>query len=147
MGIQTNFPGAAGTASGDRIRDSRDVTLEYRVRKEWATAAAYALQNCDPEDAAQLCAGVLDAMATGGPQLGDPFGVAVSDARLWADCAAPHELVAYGTAALDRLQSLALGANTRKRLFARLWETFDPRDRQAFLSRVGPEGRLHRGAA
>lgn len=70
------------------------------------------------------------------------------DALFWADCAPAHELVAYGAAALDRLRGLPLALDTRKRLFAQLWEAFNPKDRQAFLMRVDPQGRfLRKGAA
>lgn len=148
MTSESETPGAAGTATEGEFETGQFHSPEYRMRAEWASAAAYALENCNPRDAAQLCAGILDAMQTDGPILGDPFGMVASDALFWAVCAPPHELVAYGTAALDRLRGLALGLNTRKRLFARLWETFDPKDRQAFLTRVDAEGRfLRRGAA
>ena len=116
--------------------------------KQWADAAWFSLDHCLPQDVAHICATCLAELETGGPIMGDLLGTAIEDARFWADCAPAHELVAYGTAALDRLRGLALGLDTRKRLFARLWETFDPKDRQAFLTRVDAEGRfLRRGAA
>lgn len=148
MTSKSETPGAAGTATEGEFETGKFHSAEYLMRAEWASAAAYALEKCNPHDAAQLCAGILDVMQTDGPILGDPFGMVASDALFWADCAPPHELAAYGCAALDRLRGLALGLNTRKRLFARLWETFDPKDRQAFLTRVDAEGRfLRRGTA
>lgn len=148
MILEIETPGASGNATEGHIETGQFQTQEYRLRAEWASAAAYALEHCDPHDAAQLCANILEAMQTEGPVLGDPFGMVASDAAFWADCAPAHELAAYGCAALDRLRGLALGLNTRKRLFAKLWETFDKCDRQAFLSRVDAEGKfLHRGAA
>lgn len=93
-------------------------------------------------DAAQICMAFLESMETGGPTLGDPFGMVTGDAMFWADCAPAHELVAYGTAALNRLRGTALGIGTRKRLFAALWRSFKDEDRKAFLSRVDAEGRF-----
>jgi hypothetical protein len=117
-------------------------------RKAWADSAWYALEQCDPQDVAHICATCLAELETGGPAMGDLLGTVTGDALFWADCAPVHELVAYGTAALDRLRGRALGLDTRKRLFARLWETFDPKDRQAFLARVDGEGRfLRKGEA
>ena len=144
---ETKTPGAAGTATEGKIETRQFQSIEYRMRAEWASAAAYALENCHPHDVAQLCAGILDAMQTDGPTLGDPFGMVAGDARLWADCAAPHELAAYGCAALGRLHGLALGLNARKRLFAALWASFSATDRVAFLRRVDAEGRFHGRAA
>lgn len=115
-------------------------------RAIWADALCVALVKCDPTDAAQACAAFLAEAETGGPNMGDLLGMVISDARLWADCAPPHEVAAYGTAALESLRPFALGISTRKRLFAALWQSFDPCDRQAFLSRVDAEGKfLRRG--
>ncbi len=123
-------------------------SAEYRVRREWAHAAWAALDCCAPQDRAVVLADHLARLETGGPALGDLLGTVTADALFWADVAPVHELTAYGVAALDRLRDLPLGLDTRKRLFARLWGTFDPLDRQAFLTRVDPEGRfLRRGAA
>lgn len=93
-------------------------------------------------DAAQICMAFLESMETGGPTLGDPFGMVAGDAALWADSAPAHELQAYGVAALDRLRTANLGINARKRLFAALWRSFKDEDRKAFLSRVDAEGRF-----
>lgn len=80
--------------------------------------------------------------------LGDPFGMVAADARLWAAAAPPHELVAFTLAGLGRLPKTHLAVASRKRVFARLWETFDPKDRQAFLTRVDAKGQfLGRGTA
>lgn len=145
---QNKTLGAAGTATEGAFETPQFQSLHYHKRAEWASAAAFALDHCTPNDAAQLCAGILDALQTDGPVLGDPFGMVASDAQFWADCAPPHELAAYGCAALDRLRGLALGVITRKRLFAQLWQTFPPKERQAFLSRVDPQGQfLRRGTA
>lgn len=116
------------------------------LRKENATTLALALGEAHPDDAAALCLAFLETMETGGPLIGNPYGMPAADARLWADIAPVHELVAYGVAALDSLRSAALGVSTRKRLFADIWETFDRDDRIAFLAKVDPEGRfLRRG--
>ena len=140
--------GAAGTETKGEFETGQVPSVEYRIRKGWANSAWYALDQCDRQDAAHICATYLIELETGGPVMSDLLGIVTGDALFWADCAPAHELVAYGTAALDRLCGLALGLDTRKRLFARLWETFDPKDRQAFLTRVDAEGRfLRRGAA
>ncbi|WP_374292552.1 hypothetical protein [Paenirhodobacter enshiensis] len=146
MPHETQNPGAFGDATGAEYEAGQPVTKEYLIRKDWANAVWFALDHCDPEDAAHICATCLADLETGGPTLGDIFGTVMGDAVFWADVAPAHELAAYGLAALDRLRGTALGIGTRKRLFARLWETFDPKDRQAFLRRVDAEGKF-RGAA
>lgn len=148
MRPENETPGAADTATGGKFETALVPSPQYRIRKDWANAAWFALDHCDPQDAAHICATVLAELETGGPCLGDLLGTLTEDALFWADCAPVHELVAYGASALDRLRGAALGLNTRKRLFARLWETFDPKDRQAFLARVDTEGRfIRKGAA
>jgi len=140
--------GAAGTATEGEFETETLLSSDVHIRKEWANVAWFVLDQCNPQDVAHICATYLAELETGGPAMGDLLGTVTGDALLWADCAPAHELVAYGTAALDQLRDLALGLDTRKRLFARLWETFDPKDRQAFLTRVDAEGRfLRRGAA
>lgn len=146
MSLAMQNPGAADTATGAEYETSPVPSKEYLIRKDWANAVWFALDHCVPEDVAHIAATCLADLETGGPTLGDIFGTVMGDAVFWADCAPAHELVAYGTAALDRLRGTALGIGTRKRLFARLWETFDPKDRQAFLRRVDAEGKF-RGAA
>ena len=112
-----------------------------------AAALCDALAECDPKAASEICAAYLDARRTGGPVLGDPFGMVSGDAGLWADSAPVHELAAYGVAALDRLRTANLGLNARKRLFAAIWQSFPEQDRKAFLARVDAEGRfVYRGA-
>jgi hypothetical protein len=139
--------GAAGTATEGRYETGQVSFVEYRIGKEWANSAWFALDHCDPEDVAHICSTLLAELETGGPVMGDLLGTVTGDALFWADCAPVHELVAYGMAALDRLRGIALGLDIRKRLFAKLWETFDPKDRQAFLTRVDAEGRLVRKGA
>ncbi len=145
---QMETPGVAGTATGGEFEITQILTTDYRNCKEWAISAWMVLENGDPQDVAHICATRLAELETGGPAMGNLLGTVTGDALFWADCAPVHELVAYGTAALNRLRTCALGLDTRKRLFARLWEGFDPKDRQAFLSRVDGEGRfLWKGAA
>lgn len=116
----------------------------YRLRKEWATAALFALDHCARDDAIHICETILAENITDGPVLGDPFGTLTGDALFWADCAPVPELVAYGTAALGRLRQRPLGIVTRKKLLADLWQAFGSEDRQAFLARVDPQGRFLR---
>lgn len=111
-------------------------SFAYRRRKEWAGALAFALSECHPDDAAQICAAFLEDHTTRGPQMGDPFGMVAGDAQLWADCALVHELAAYASAAMERLRGQAMATKARKRLFWALWGSFDRGDRSAFLSKV-----------
>jgi len=147
MSQEKQNPGAADTATGAEHETSPVPSKEYLIRKDWANAVWFALDHCAPEDVAHIAATCLADLETGGPTLGDIFGTVSGDAAFWADCAPAHELVAYGTAALDRLRGSALGIGTRKRLFARLWETFDTKDRQAFLRHVDADGKFIRRAA
>ena len=147
--INTNETlGAAGTATEGEIETEQFHDTQYLIRREWAIAAWFALDHCDRQDILHICETQLADLVTEGPTLGDPFGMLASDALFWADCAPAHELAAYGCAALDRLRGRTLGLSVRKRLFAKLWETFDKPDRLAFLGRVDAEGKfLNRGAA
>lgn len=148
MTLKNETPGAAGTATEGEFETGQFPASQYRIRKEWSNAAWFALDHCDRQDTLHICETWLADLVTDGPTLGDPFGMVASDALFWADCAPAHELAAYGCAALDRLRGRALGLNVRKRLFAKLWETFDKPDRLAFLGRVDAEGKfLNRGAA
>jgi len=110
------------------------------LRKAWADALCYALGQCHPDDAAAICAAFLAEQATDGPELAPWDRVTVEGARWWADIAPPHELAAYGMAALDRLRGTALGPTTRKRLFVSLWESFSDEERLRFVQRIDPEG-------
>jgi hypothetical protein len=141
-------PGASGNATEGELETGQFHSIEYRIRKEWAIAAWFALDHCDRQDILHICETLLADLVTDGPTLGDPFGMVASDALFWAECAPAHELAAYGCAALEKLHGRSLGINIRKRLFAKLWKAFDKRDRLAFLARVDSDGKfLNRGAA
>lgn len=105
------------------------------LRLQWAEAACMALGECDPQDAAAICAAFLDTAETGGPRH-DVFGLLYQDALWWADLAPPHELVAYVTAGLDRLPKTHLSTPRRKQVFKHLWRSFTETDRAAFLAHV-----------
>ncbi len=105
-----------------------------------AERLCHALADCHRDDANAICAAFLQQSETGGPSMGDTWGLAASDARLWADIAPPHELAAYGMAAVDRLKVTPLGLNTRKALFVALWESFSEDDRLRFAKRIDPKG-------
>lgn len=117
-------------------------THEMRLRAEWANSLCYALGECHPDDAAAICAAYLETVETGGPRLGDPFGMVAGDARLWATAAPPHELVAYTVAGLDALRNRALGIKSRKLLFWAIWQSLPLTDRTAFLARVQSTGEV-----
>jgi hypothetical protein len=107
-----------------------------RLRYEWAEAAAFALSEAEPTDAAAICFAYLETAETGGPVLGDPFGTVAGDARLWATAAPPHELIAYTLAGLEVLPKSPLSTVTRKTAFKAIWRSFDHQDRAAFLAAV-----------
>jgi hypothetical protein len=106
------------------------------MRGAWAEAVCFALAQSHPHDAAAICFAFLETAETGGPLLGDPFGMVAGDARLWAASASPHELVAYTLAGLDRLPRSHLSTGTRKTVFKAIWRSFDHKDRAAFLAAV-----------
>ncbi|WP_431299184.1 hypothetical protein [Tabrizicola sp. BL-A-41-H6] len=107
-----------------------------RMRAAWAEAVCFALAHSHPIDGAAICAAYLETAETGGPLLGDPFGLVVGDARLWAASAPPHELAAYTLAGLERLPKSQLSTGTRKTAFMAIWRSFNDHDRAAFLCAV-----------
>lgn len=120
---------------------------EARYRHEKRVTAVMALESLDPQDAAAICATVLDEIAAGDPPH-DAFGDIRESAEWWADFANPAELQCYFASALKRLGSQALGIRARKRLFAALWTSFSLPDRKSFLARVDADGHFHgKGAA
>ena len=110
------------------------MTAELKMRKDLAEGAAIALEACHYEDRAQVCAYILDMMSADYPPAADFLGHRIEDARFWCEIAAPDQVAALGLAALDRLNNLALGRPTRKRLLAGLWQSMSEVDRQAFLA-------------
>ena len=110
-------------------------TALYRHEKR--VTAVMALEALDSQDAAAICAAVLDEISAGSPRL-DTWGDIRSDAEFWADCANPPELEVYFSSALKRLRNKSLGFHARKRLFMAQWTSFSDADRKAFLARVAP---------
>ena len=102
-------------------------------RHEKRVTALMALEALDPQDAATICAAVLEEISTGSPRL-DTWGDIRSDAEFWADCANPAELEVYFASALKRLRNQAFGLHARKRLFMAIWASFSDADRKAFLA-------------
>jgi hypothetical protein len=107
-----------------------------RKRAAWAEALCFALAQSHPTDAAAICAAFLETAETGGPVLGDPFGMVAGDARFWAASAPPHELVAYTLAGLERLPRSHLSTGIGKTAFRAIWRSFNDQDRAAFLKAV-----------
>lgn len=137
---QKENPGALAGATGAAFEAANFKASYYRRRFEWATALCHVLGECDAEDAAAICAAYLDNLRTDGPA--HPFLNEVrAEAEYWADCAQMPELEAVTLAGLRRLGEMALGVRTRKRLFARLWDSFTDADRLSFARRVGMIGR------
>jgi len=124
--------------------EDRAIDVSGPLRTNWAEALVYALGKCHPVDALSICADFIGEYETGGPELAAFSQTTVRDARWWADIAPPHELVAYGMAALDRLGVTPLGQSTRKKLFVALWESFSEVDRVRFAKRIDPEGMVIR---
>jgi hypothetical protein len=107
-----------------------------RLRAAWSEALCFALAQSHPNDATEICTAYLETAETGGPQLGDPFGMVAGDARLWATAAPPHELAAYTLAGLERLPKSHLSTGMRKAAFKAIWRSFNDHDRAAFLIAV-----------
>lgn len=131
-------PGALAGASG-AMNKSSFRSEEYRLRAERATALALALREAHPDDAGAICFGFLSSMETGGPEIGS-LGITVSDARMWAEIAPPHELLAYTTAGIAELRCKPLPLTARKRLFATIWAGFPTEARRAFLRKIAAAG-------
>ena len=123
------------------IHDRQITDPALRLRAEWAEAVCYALGECHPDEAAPICAAYLETVETGGPVLGDPFGMVASDARLWAAAAPPHELVAYTVAGLERLPKSHLSNPARKTAFKALWRSFTDAERASFIKAVTKGGK------
>jgi len=79
----------------------------------------------------------LDELGAGLPIA--PFDKVETEAESWAGLASPNELQAYLMATLQQLDGRPLGLTARKRLILALWETFDNRDKVAFINRVTGE--------
>lgn len=47
MTSESETPGAAGTATEGEFETGQVPPIEYRIRKEWANAAWFALDHCD----------------------------------------------------------------------------------------------------
>ena len=123
------------------------LTGEARHRHEKRQAAAWLLMNLDPQDAAVICATVLDEIGAGAPRL-DYCGDIRAEAEEWALFANAAELESYFASAVQRLENQALGIKARKRMFAALWISFSDEDRRAFFARVDAAGTFHaKGAA
>ncbi len=116
------------------------------LRHERRASAIMALEYLDPQDAATICAAVLESMATEGPQH-DLLGRVRGDAALWAECATTHEVAAYTVAGLGRLRQSPMGIHARKAIFAELWNGFSQADRTAFLNKVDGNARFAGKAA
>lgn len=118
----------------ENIKDDTagNLTGAARWRHEKRQAAIWALENLDPQDAATICATVLDEIGAGFPRL-DWWGDAREEAAEWAYGANSGELEAYFTSALKRLNNQALGLKARKRMIAALFQSLSATDQAAFL--------------
>ncbi|MCC5956469.1 MAG: hypothetical protein JJU07_10210 [Natronohydrobacter sp.] len=122
------------------MHDRQITDPALRLRMEWANSAAFALRECHPDDAAAICVAYLETVETGGPTLGDPFGMVASDARLWAAAAPPHELTAYTLAGLERLPKSHLSNPARKNCFRAIWHSFTDAERASFIAAASKKG-------
>ncbi|MGB3315974.1 MAG: hypothetical protein WBB85_16355 [Albidovulum sp.] len=136
---QNENPGATAIASGAEFEAANFKTVSYRLEVEWATALAFCLGRVSHETGAQICFAYLDSRRTEGPVLA-LFDDIRAEAEFWADCAPVHEVEAHVFAGMRRLGETALGKNTRKRLFAALWDSFDDADRLKFARKSGMIG-------
>lgn len=101
-------------------------------QEKFATAIM-ALEALEAQDAASICVAVLDEISAGDP-VHTAFGDIRADAAFWADCANIAELEIYFCEILKRLGYRALGLQSRKSLMARIWASFNEKNRAAFLA-------------
>ena len=132
-GQDGRFAAAAGNQSiPEGKARAKTAAQYYQMKRE---AAVMALTDLDPQDAAQICAAVLEEAAAGMPGF-DPWGDIRADAAFWADFAHPAELEIYAAVAMQKLGQRALGKQMRKRVFKDLWRSFTKTERTAFLRHV-----------
>lgn len=98
----------------------------------WADALKFALEHCEWQQAATICATYLDEIGAGFPRL-DWWGDIRAEADEWAFRANSGELEVYFIRALNRLENQALGIKARKRLLAALFQSMSAADQTAFL--------------
>lgn len=128
------------------IGDDFELSAAEKTRRAARFVAMEALDELarvDPAAAGEIACRALDYAYAGSPAVS--LDDLRADAEFWADCAHPREVEVYFAACLSRLGKTDLGLNARKRLFAALWESFDPAERRAVVRRVDPEGKIRRG--
>jgi len=94
----------------------------------------------------ELLTGWLETISAGPPTT-DLWSDMREAAAFWADIATPAELEAYVAAGLRRIERRQFAQAARKRLFVNLWEVMPEADRRAFVRRVDPQGKFHKGGA
>jgi hypothetical protein len=107
---------------------------EFKIRRARATTLALAIGDTHPEDARQLLTAALLDLSVGQPEATRFFDTIREDAAWWASLATPAELLEFMGAALDRLRDTALHREMRKRLFTKIWRSFDADDQARFLA-------------
>jgi hypothetical protein len=122
------------------LQDIKISDPAIRLRAEWAQSLTFVLDQCHPEDAAEICVAFLQTMETQGPVIGDLFGVTVSSARIWIAAAPLHEVIAYTLVGLERLPKAHLSKPARKTFFNALWRSFTDAERANFISFVTAKG-------
>ncbi|ARO13375.1 hypothetical protein BVG79_00013 [Ketogulonicigenium robustum] len=94
-------PGAlAGATEGD-TNEPLNSDADYQLRRDWAIALRYAIESCDPLDAALIMSDALERMRQGRPI--PPLMNALDEARNWAAWATPFEVKAYALACFEAL--------------------------------------------
>lgn len=86
-------PGALAGASGAEAIEQKNSDAAYRLRQEWAIALRFAIDHCDPVDAALIMSDALERLRGGSPT--PPLMNAVREAHEWAAWATPYEVKAY----------------------------------------------------
>lgn len=89
----TKNPGALAGATGINPNEPDSSSIEYRQRIEWAMALRFAIDQCDPMDAALIMSDALDGLRCAPPI--PPLLNALEEAKEWAEHAAPFEIKAY----------------------------------------------------
>ncbi len=95
-------PGALAGATEANSNERENSELEYRLRREWATALLFAIDHCDPTDAALIMSDALERMRGGSPI--PPLLNAMEEAKNWAALATPFEVKAYCLACYEAME-------------------------------------------
>ncbi len=95
-------PGALAGATEANSNEPENSEVEYRLRREWAMALLFAIDHCDPTDAALIMSDALERMRGSSPI--PPLLNAMDEARNWAATVTPFEVKAYCLACYEAME-------------------------------------------